>query len=34
MNGMLWISCLSIIMSIGVLASLYFMWDVRRREAE
>jgi hypothetical protein len=34
MNAMLWISYLSIITSIGILACLYFMWDVRHREAE
>ena len=34
MNGMLWILCLSLVMGIGVLASLYFMWDVRHSEAE
>ena len=33
-NGNIWIPSLSLVMSVGIIASLYFMWDVRRRETE
>ena len=33
MNGDLWIPLLSVTMGIGILAGLYFMWDVRYRDA-